>query len=140
MSDELSMLSGRVPSELKDLVDADSRDNQEVIRAALWREFGGERKSDLERQLHEKKKRETVVENEMTNRQEELSDLREEINALEKRLNKQKSEEEAKLKQALDTLENVPWEPDNPAIQSNAEELGIEPEQLIEELEEYYAE
>lgn len=47
MSDR-ELLGARIPPELKRLVDADERDNQQVVEAALWNEFGGRKKSALE--------------------------------------------------------------------------------------------
>ena len=61
-------------------------------------------------------------------------------NELVERLQKVESEERDELMEALDTLESVPWKPDNPAIQTNADDLDMTPEELIAELEDYHAE
>jgi len=42
------LLGARIPPELKKLVDADPRSNQDIVEAALWAEFGGRKKSALE--------------------------------------------------------------------------------------------
>jgi len=134
------MLSGRVPEELKELVDADRRDNQEVLRAALWREFGGERKADIERRIEEKERRVSMIKSEKNERERELEREENELHALRKKLEAEEQEQDAQLEQALEALSDVPWEESNPAIQKRAEELDMDPEALIAELEDYYAE
>jgi len=86
MTEEV-MLSGRVPKELKELVDADRRDNQEVLRAALWREFGGERRADIERRIEEKERRVSMIRSEKNERQRELEREQSELEALQTKLN-----------------------------------------------------
>jgi len=132
--EEEEMLSARVPSELKDLVDADSRSNQEVVRSALWSEFGGKRKGDLESRLNEKEKRMTLVQEEKKSRESELSELEKEANAIRKKLRKVENEEQSKLEDAKETLDGVPKHPENEAIQTWADKIGITPEELIEKL------
>lgn len=135
MSEGSDMLSARVPSELKDLVDADSRSNQEVVRAALWREFGGKRVGDLERRMKEKERRISVVREERERRESELSELQKELNALQEKYDKKKSEKQSKLEDAREALAEVPKNVDNPAIQNWAEKLDLEPDELIDKLE-----
>lgn len=139
MSD-MCMLSARVPEELKQLVNADRRDNQEVVRAALWREFGGERKSDLERRLEEKENRVSMIKREKNERERELEREQNELEALRSKLEAVSSFDEKQREETLEKLETVPWKEDNPAIKTNAEDLDMEPHELIAELEDYYAE
>jgi len=140
MTEEMVMLSGRVPEELKELVDADRRDNQEIMRAALWREFGGERQADIDRRIEEKERRISMIKSEKNERERELEREQSELDALKSKRNSEQKEQQAQLEQALDTLESVPWKPDNPAIQTNADDLDMTPEELIAELEDYHAE
>jgi len=140
MSEEMVMLSGRVPGELKELVDADRRNNQEILRAALWREFGGERQADIERRVEEKERRVSMIQSEKNERERELEREQKELAALREKLNSEEKEQQVRRQEAFDVLENVPWNPDNPAIQTNADDLDMTPEELIAELEDYYAE
>lgn len=138
MSEEMVMLSGRVPTNLKALVDADERDNQEVLRAALWREFGGERKSDLERRIEEKDKRIDIVIDELGEREDELAELKKERDALESKLDEKEQEESAQQKlieKAREALDGANMSPENPAVENWAKKADLTPEELIEELE-----
>lgn len=134
MSEEREMLSARIPSELKDLVDADGRSNQEVVRAALWREFGGKRVGDLERRIKEKERRISIVKEERERRESELSELQKELNALEEKYDKKKEREQSQLEEAREALKDAPQEPENPAVQHWADKLDLEPGELLDKL------
>lgn len=64
----------------------------------------------------------------------------ERYNQLEKQWAEHKSRQQKQLTQAYETLESVPWEEDNTAIQKWAEKVGKTPRELIKQLEEYHAE
>lgn len=138
MSDEV-MLSGRVPEELKRLVDADERNNQEVMRSALWDEFGGERETVIDQRIQNKKKQLSAAEETLNDERENVSELREELEELRemKETVEEKNErEEAELQKVIDRLRDGPRDPENPAIKTNAERLGMTPEELLDELPE----
>jgi len=135
MADETEMLSARIPSELKDLVDADSRTNQDVVKSALWSEFGGERMGELETRIDEKETRINVVQNEINSRDNELQELRKELNALREKYEEMQTEEAELLQEARETLEPGQFYPENPAVENWADKLDMSPEELIEELE-----
>jgi chromosome segregation ATPase len=84
---EKIMISGRVPWELKQLVDSDNRDNQKVIEDALRREFGGTNKASIERRIDEKRQRVGNLETERNERDREIEQLQNEIEALNEQLN-----------------------------------------------------
>jgi chromosome segregation ATPase len=136
MSEDLVMFSGRVPAELKQLVDADPRDNQEVLKAALWREMGGERMASLERRIEEKKDRINMIEREKNERERELAQERDELEALELKLDKEESKESELMQDVKEKLENVPLEPENPGVQAQADRVDMEPTELIKEVKE----
>jgi len=136
MSENTEMLSSRVPQELKDLVDADPRNNQEVVRAALWREFGGERLGDLERRIKEKEQRISIIEEERQKRESEIDDLQRERSALREKYEEKQAEKEDSLEDAREALENVPLAVDNPAVENWADKLDLSPEDLLDKLEE----
>ena len=137
MSGDWEMLSFRVPPELKELVDADPRNNQEIGQAALWREFGGERLGAIERQIEEKRKRVQLVEREKENRESELQELKKEIEALEDKADAVEETEQTTFEDAREALEGVPRNPDNPGIQNWADKLGMTANILIDKLEEH---
>lgn len=85
MSDESVQVSFYIPPELHRLVGADSRDNSDVAKVALWREFGGEKKGALEQRIDEIEDREDMIQKEIDNRESELEELdKEKQNYLEK--------------------------------------------------------
>lgn len=131
MSEE--RLVADIPADLKRLIDADGRFNREVVEAALWREFGGEKKSAIEQRITEKEKRITVIENEIEKREKELEEERQELEALQAKLDEKSSNAE----KVRDTLENIPKEsltPDNPAVKTQADKVDMDPAQLLREL------
>jgi len=134
VSDGEVMLSARIPEELKQLIDADKRTNQEVVKAALWREFGGERVGALERRIEQKENRISLIKNEKNERERELRQEKEELDALEAKLEAVKTTEQDTLEKAMEKLERTPRDPDNPAIQKWAEKCGIAPETLVDKL------
>lgn len=59
---------------------------------------------------------------------------REQVEKLRELKQEEQNERESEMKDAIDKLENVVRNPDNPAIQTQARNLGMTPEELIEEL------
>jgi len=137
---EEERLVAEIPGDLKRLVDADERTNKEIVEAALWREFGGERKAALDRRIEEKERRVSMIQSEKNERERELEEERQELEALKAKRENKQSRREREIKDTLEQLDSVPWEPDNPAIQTNADDLGMEPSELIDRLEDYHAE
>ncbi|MFB6186442.1 MAG: hypothetical protein ABEI86_06195 [Halobacteriaceae archaeon] len=116
----------------------DRRSNQEIIEAALWDEFGGERKSAIQRRIEEKKRRISNIESEKNERERELEEQQEELEKLQRQLNQWKQEEENELEEALEKCEDIEWSVENPGIQTQAENVDMDPAEFIEKLEEYY--
>jgi len=87
MSDEV-MMGVRLPRELKNLVDADSRTNQEVVRAALWREFGGRKKSALEAKKEHKLQQLEAIKAEIESERDDLERVRQEVEAIDSQIEK----------------------------------------------------
>jgi DNA replication protein DnaD len=69
----------------------------------------------------------------------QLESLKKERKSIKTRLKNMEDKEETKQQQTLEELESVPWEVDNPAIQTQADELDMTPQELISELEDYHA-
>jgi chromosome segregation ATPase len=131
-SDE-KMLSVRVPEELHALVKADKRTNQEVVRAALWREFGGERKAAIDRRIEEKENRISMIERERNERDRELEQQREELEALKDKREAVEGENAEERERMLRKLRQVPDDPDHMLVQEVADQLDMTPEEAITE-------
>jgi chromosome segregation ATPase len=80
------------------------------------------------------------INSEIDRHESQLETLEKEREGVKKRLEKIKEEEHGQRQKTLERLETVPWKEDNPAIKTNAEDLGMEPHELINELEDYHAE
>jgi len=80
------------------------------------------------------------INSEIDRHESQLESLEKEREGIKSRLEKLKSDEKAEVRETLDQLKSVPWAPDNPAIQTNADDLDMEPSELIDRLEDYHAE
>lgn len=94
MSSDKTMFSGRIPDELKSLVDADNRPNQEILRVALWREFGGQRQSELQTRLKHKRAQLEELEAERKTLEKSESGLQKEISALQSKIQEYEDDQE----------------------------------------------
>lgn len=99
----------RIPEELKDLVDADSRANKEVVKAALWSEFGGRKKSALEAKKQHKLEQLQAIEKEIEAERKDKNRVRSEIEALEAKIERMDEEQVSSIEfveRLLDELED----------------------------------
>jgi len=99
--------NARIPADLKRLIDADPRNNQEVAKTALWREFGGTRQSAIETRIEHKDRRIAQIESEIEDLQEELQQEKSEREALLDQLDEMQSEDEAYASACDDLLDRV---------------------------------
>lgn len=138
MTDEdLERLVAEIPEELKRLVDADRRANKEAVIAALWREYGGDKMGALDRRIEEIKQRISMVERERNERDRELAELKEDLEALQSKRNvveDEKETQEEKLQDAIDKVEGIPRDANNPAIKTQAKRVGMTPKEFLAEL------
>jgi len=132
-ADETERLVAEISPDLKNLVDADPRNNKEVVKAALWREFGGERQGALERRVEEKRKRISIVESERNERERELDEHRNELQALETRLENMEDENTERKEHWFEKVRMVPRQESHPIVQEAADELEMTAEQIIAE-------
>jgi chromosome segregation ATPase len=142
----LERLVAEVPEELKRLVDADKRTNREIVEAALWTEFGGEKEAAIDRRIEEKKKRISLIKSERNERNRELEEQREELKTLQTKKEKLSQEEENHWKEAVENItptnpqkrlssyDAETWtpNPENKKVQIYAERLEITPEEFCE--------
>ena len=135
MSEERERLVAEIPEDLKRLVDADKRTNKEIVEAALWREFGGERKGAIERRIEEKERRLSMVQSEKNERAREEDELKSEIDALKAKKNAVEEGEQEHREDLLRKLKKVPNDQEHTFVQEVADELGISPEKAIKESE-----
>lgn len=82
MSGQEEMLSGRVPPDLKLLVQKDPRNNQRVLRDALRREFGSDERARLEMRLEHRRDQRDMLECERKQLVDQIQSLDEEIATL----------------------------------------------------------
>lgn len=132
------MFSGRVPSWMKEMVDADPRANQEVLRVALRKELGGRRKSELQVRLEQVDRRIDLVEEEEEELADEKAELKQNRARIQDQIEKGDDLQKQRLDDARDALVNNPGvslEPSNPAVENWADKLGLTPVELVEELQ-----
>jgi chromosome segregation ATPase len=143
--ENLERLVAEIPSELKELVDADPRTNKEIVEASLWREFGGERKAALDRRIEEKERRVSMIESEKNERERELKQERTELEALRTKREKKQSERERKLESAITQLTPESWlssvprgeqipSPNSQEVQDLASDMDVTAEELHNEV------
>jgi len=72
---------------------------------------------------------------ELKNAKRKVENLEQDIAELDALIREYQREEDAELQEAREKLAQTPKEPDNPAIQSWAQDLGLTPEQLLDELD-----
>lgn len=133
-SEDRDMIAGRVPTELKKLVDADQRSNQDVLEAALWREYGGEKLGALDRRIEEQKQYIAMKESQYNERGRELEDAREELEALKAKRERVEESEQAELAEWRDKLATVPHKEDHPLVVEAAEDLGMDPAMVLDKV------
>jgi chromosome segregation ATPase len=121
-----------IPEELKRLVDTDERTNKEVVEAALWREFGGQRKGALERRIEEKERRISMLEGERNEREREIEDEQKELRALKSKKEMVESESAAERENVIERAAMIPADPSHPFVQEHADELDMTADELAE--------
>lgn len=72
---------------------------------------------------------------ELKNAKRKVENLEQDIAELDALIREYQREEDAELQEAREKLAKTPKEPDNPAIKSWAKDLGLTPEQLLDELD-----
>lgn len=107
VADDLDRLVAEIPSELKQLVDADHRTNKEVVEAALWNEFGGRKKSALEAKKQHKMDQLKAIEASIESEKEDHDRVKNEIEAIESQIENMKSESERYEEDLADILTDL---------------------------------
>lgn len=136
--DDRVMLSVRVPPQLKAYVDVDERSNQEIVEAALWREFGGEKQARIDRRVDEINRRISNVESEKNDRERELAELQEER---ERMLEAKERTDDARRKYAetcAEKLSYLPESADDPAVENWAGKADMDAAEFYDVLTEVW--
>lgn len=136
-------LVAEIPTELKELCETDRRSIREIVEAALWREFGGERKAALERRIEEKRRRISMIESERNERNRELEELRDELTALETKQENTTTVAEEVIAEALETFtaqEIRRMEPDHAPAEHWAGKADLDPETFVDRFKTAHAE
>jgi predicted phage gp36 major capsid-like protein len=95
-----------------------------------YRRNGDRGTAGLELQKKQKEREKEHLEQRLENIETDI----EELDAL---IREYQRSEDAELAEARETLADTPRDPENPAIQSWAKDLGMTPEELIEDLEQH---
>lgn len=127
MTGNTERLVAELPSELKHRVDADPRDNKQVVIAALQTEFATEEEAAVQRRIEEKEERIATLKGERNEREREIEQNMEELESLQRRLDSIDANEEAKqdsIDNRLEELERVQMVIDesHPSVQGLARE------------------
>jgi predicted transcriptional regulator len=133
MSDK-SQVKVYLPEELHELLNADRRSNSEAVETALWKEFGGERKSVIRVRKENKEDELKAAKQTLKDDRANVRQLKEEIEELETRLERVNTKEEERLNEARNVLADVPKDAENPAVKNWADKLGMTPTELLEEI------
>jgi len=134
MSDGTERVVAEIDEALKSRAKADPRTIREIVEAALGREFSTAETAAIERRIDERKQRIQTLEREINERERELAGERDKLARLESQLEQYESEREQQLEAARDALATTPRDPENPAVQNWADNLGMTPTELLEEL------
>jgi len=141
---EKSQMKVYVPQELHDIVNADHRSNSEVVKAALWSEYGGRGQAALQQQLEELERRRELVLEERQSRDDELAELDAEMERIEAKIEEAETHDEQIWREAVTGGINEPevqlkssrgpWEPspDRGDVHHYADRLDISPEEFCD--------
>lgn len=108
--EDTERLVAEIPSYLKQRVDADPRDNRQVVIESLESEFQTAEDAAVRRRINEKERRISNVKSERDSRNEELERLRSEVKSLEKQLETVEEMEQRKenaIDERLEKLQDV---------------------------------
>lgn len=122
--------------DLKRFMDADERTKREITEAALWREFGGTRKSSLDVRIEHKDRRIQMLVDEIADLQDELEREREERAALASK-REELEQDETSYEEALEDLFNefANSRAVLPQFRADAKELAEEHGRTLGEIE-----
>lgn len=143
---EPTQFNTRIPSVLKETIDAHPESNQEIAARALRKEVGLQDESELDVRIKQKEQRIELVKEEIAELEAELKQYESELEDLKQRREEMKMPEEKyeeELTRLLSKLEDGELDriiPDSTEIRDLAEEYGEHPDDVHEELQQLAAE
>lgn len=129
---ERVQIGPRIPAELKRLMDADGRTIDEIVEAALWTEFGGERDGALERQIGENQRRAAQATSEIEDRIEEIHGYARENHKLRSAIGGRKQQQREYAQELLKTFGGRVPAADNPAAENYAGKADMDVNEFVE--------
>jgi DNA repair exonuclease SbcCD ATPase subunit len=129
-----------LPEELHSLLNADSRSNSEAVEAALWAEYGGQKKAAIEVRLENKRTQLEAAKGTLEDERANVAELREEVSRLEAMVEKTEAQED-QYDDLLESLESELYDGANITesrgkVQEAANMKGIDTAEVILELKE----
>jgi len=127
-------ISATVDESVSEQLERDSINASGLVNKLLKQYFasGGQSQDML-------KLRERQLLSDIESLESKLATKQDELELVQSELAEIRKEKRGTREEVFETLENVPWEESNPAIQQRAEELGMKPAELIDRLEDYHA-
>ena len=138
MSDERVMISGRVSPELKEEVNRDPRDNQDVLQDALERELATKEEAAVLRRLDEIDREITELKGQKNERERKIDEKEDEKERLQKSLKQMEQSQERHKETVLEKAEKMPADPEHPFVIDHADTLDMDPQELAAEIAEYH--
>lgn len=138
MSGDTERLVAEIDADLKDRAKADPRTIREIVESALSREFMTGNTAAVERRIEEKQTRINQLRKERNERDRELAAEKDELERLQNQLQAHEEGQNAQLQEAIDTLGRINADQrtaTNPAVQTQADKLGMTPEELLHEFD-----
>lgn len=132
---ERKMFSTRIPVALKKMIDAHPDDNQDIATSAFWREFGGQDKGSVKREIEEKEEEIALWERQIKEREERIAETEQQLKALRAKLGEiedEESEEELHREQLLDSLQSSEARENNANVVRVARELDKDPSEVVD--------
>lgn len=136
MSDEKRLVAD-IDERLKQRAKADPRPIKEIVEESLRREFMAGDNAAVERRIEETEQRIQNLKREINERKRELAKHQERLERYKSKLEEFDEYKYDQLGGAIEALENVPKDPDNPGVKNWADKIGITPEELLEEIEKH---
>jgi len=102
-----------------------------LVNDLVKRHMNGDAGAEAMRELRERQ-----IRSEIESHESQAEQKREELQRLQEVAEEEADDREADLQAAIERCEGIPRDPDNPAIQTQARKVGMEPEAFVDELPE----
>ncbi len=129
-----------LPDELHALLNADSRSNSEAVEAALWAEYGGQKKAAIEVRLENKRNELEAAKTTLEDDRKNVVELREEVERLERMADTVEDKDEQRLEDIDEILDEMVqtgrnlWPESNSVERIAAEHYNADRERAFEEI------